>query len=144
MPTIDVQDHIHLDLPTNISGSPENAPIRTWTVTDRQPVPEVYADLDRSWVGEELFNSMANAQGNPAVFWNMRYTVRVPKADFSALRALLLQTVSLIDNEHCQDGQDHTSYIQNMRMMEFKYAGPYDKLLERQDVEIYLSARTAT
>lgn len=144
MPSTQVMNHIHLDLPENLSAHPEHAPLRKWTVVERQPVMETYASFDRAWDGTEQFASMSDSGGNPALFRNFRYTLRVPLPDIDALESLLLQIVLLVDNRHCPDGQDHTPYLREMRFAELKYGAPLDKLLQRQDVEISLTARSAT
>lgn len=140
MSTAYVQNHIHLDLPTNLSDPPENAPILAFTATERSVIYETYISQDRAWDGTELFSSMANSGGGLAIFKNAWYTLRVSQAQLESLEGLLLKVVSLVDNRHCANGLNHTGYIRTMRLVELKYVRPYSKLLDIHDVEINLVA----
>lgn len=138
MPSESVQDHIHLSLPENLSGPPENAPKFKFKVLERTPEYEVYASFDRAWDGTPHVSSIADAQGEPRVFLNYRYTLRVRPEELAQIKAMLLRHLLLVDNEHCPDGQDHTPYIHPVRFMRLDYRRRFDPLLNWQEVEVLL------
>jgi hypothetical protein len=136
-----VQNHIHLDLPGNESGAPENAPTLTFTVKDRSEVYETTISVDRAWDGTSYVSVMGSfATGAPVVYSNMRYTIIADLNELDSLKAMLLRKVKLVDSRHCDNGLDHTSYIRDMVFSEMRYAGPINPLLEKQLVEITLIA----
>jgi len=132
------QNHIHLDLPENTGGAPENAPLATYTVTDWSPDIHTIASFDRAWDGTSYFGSIVDGSGNPRHFVNMRYTLRVTQDQYDTLESLLLNAVNLVNIRHPDDGDDHTDAIVSYRFMEMKYLKWHDPLLQWHDISILL------
>lgn len=136
--TYPIQNHIHLDLPENLGGAPENAPPQTFTVTDRSPTYEFTADFARSWTGRPFFASLVDDEGVPCFFTNMRYTLRVTQSELETLQSLALRHVLFCDNFHPATDTDHTGAIQHMRLFEMKYIRNIDPVLNKHEVSILL------
>jgi hypothetical protein len=134
-----VQDHIHIG--ATLTGAPEYAPADTYKVTwpsGREPIFEGVISFDRSWTGTPFFGSIVDGQGKPVFFKSFRYTLRVTLEQEADLLDLLFQTVYAVDNIHCADGQDHTTYVRTMRLAELKETSTYDPDLNRLDIQISL------
>ena len=136
--TYPIQDHIHLDLPDNLGGTPEFAPLQTFKVIQRTPNYNFTADFSRSWTGRPFFSSVVDSQGDPTFFKGMQYTVKVDESGVKILEGLALHHVLLVDNFHPADGTSHTAAIQHMRLFEIKYGSGIDPKLEIQELSILL------
>lgn len=117
-----VQNHIHLD--TVISSAPENAPVLTWRVTKRTPQPVVFLNVDYTKQGY-LRPTLLKSGATPVRLTNFKYTLKVKGTDADdtddlrdALTDMLGQTVYLVDNRHCDDGEDHDTYVRTMLLTE--------------------------
>lgn len=135
--TYPVQNHIHLDLPTNISEAPELAPVATYTVLEREMDLEVSSSFTRSWNGTPFYAAVADENGT-CIFTNFRYTLRVSQAQLETLESLFTKHVLLVDNRHPNNGSAHTAAIQHMRFDQFRYEGADSTMLERHKVTILL------
>lgn len=125
-----LQSHIHLD--TSLGGSPENAPVLKWGVTDRLDIPEVIISFERGLTGKLHSHVLTDSSG-PVQFNNYRYTVRVIaegtytlEQRMAFLKAFHGKQVYLVDLFHANDGADHTNDIRTMiaRIGEFAPVGP--------------------
>lgn len=140
MPT---QDHLHLDLPENLGGAPEGAPLATYGVTERLPIPEFKGSVQRSLTGRPFFGAVAGSDGKPRIFRHFRYTLLVSSEQEDILGDLLGSAVKLVDNRHPNDGEDHSGYIRDMRVMEVKHVRDLGPLLDDVEVSIYLEENQA-
>ena len=118
MPT-NIQSHIHLS--KTLQGSPEFSPDTKWRVTERQEVPEVYLEVNRTLTGHLKKHVLTDASGNPQLFVNYRFVIRVSDYDgldttqrLNILKDMYGREVSFVDIEHPDDGEDHTSSVKPM------------------------------
>ena len=132
------QSHIHLDLPENLGGAPEGAPLATYGVTERLQIPEFRGSVQRSLTGRPFFGAVAGSDGKPRIFRHFRYTLLVSSEQEDLLGDLLGSAVLLVDNRHPNDGEDHSGAIRAMRVMEVKHVRDLGPLLDDVEVSIYL------
>ena len=111
------QDHIHLSRFLEDNG--ELAPDMKWHIISWEPVPEAILDFAYHFrTGQLLAYSLEDSSG-PVLFQNMNYRIKLePEEGMSVVEreALLVdmndQTVYFCDVFHADDGEDHTSDIQ--------------------------------
>lgn len=138
-----VQDHIHLF--DSLDASPEFAPSVQWKVGNRAFTPTVIATAERTLSGN-LRVHVLRVASVPKRFKNYQYTLRIydyggytAEERISVLEELQGTKVFLVDNLHCNDGEDHTDYVLPMY---FERLGPIQNNLtndlSRYDVEINL------
>lgn len=143
-----MQNHLHLS--QTLGGSPENAPDLKWPAYDRLPVPYVNLNMRRAQNGVLHVNDLQRS-GNTVQLLNFNYVLALRDYDgvdlttrFAYLQAMQGQAVYLVDHEHADNGDDHTS---DVRLMVLEYVGPYEKIdtaLTHYRVEIKLIDHSLT
>lgn len=121
-----VQNHIHLD--TSLGGAPENAPSATYKVVEWTPFPTLELAVARGLTGKLFFDTITSG-GNPVWFDNQDLQLQVSLAEFKAIRALIGRQVYYVENDHANDGADHTSDVRTMRLAAVKYLRRVDPML---------------
>lgn len=106
-----VQAHIHID--GSLGGAPENAPPDKYKALRRTQFYDAKIDVERGKTGK-LFTDTFTSGGDPIIFTNYDFTLRVTEAELQALVSLLHQDVYFVDNVHPDDGEDHTDYVRTM------------------------------
>jgi len=113
-----VQNHIHLSTTLQVSG--EKAPDQSWKVHDRVLQPLVFVSVRYSKRGNLLPNVLQSG-GSPLLKTNFQYEIRArddgtytAEQNAATLMAMIGKTVYLVDNVHCDDGQDHTAFVRTM------------------------------
>lgn len=136
-----ITDHIHLGV-VPASGEPSGfgshgePPYRLDQVRKRMPILRYKSDFEQAWDGTPHDHALKDSDGNPLIFRDVRYEVRVTPANFDLLTNLLLRRVYLVDNFHCADNVDHTPFVKVYRLAEMAYDSNLDPTLEHQIVSL--------
>ena len=111
----------HIHLAATLGSAPENAPIYSWPIVDRDEVPVTIVNFRRSITGAAILGVLSDSNGNPIHLTNFRYRVKIDDRDGltyvqrrDALKSLFGQRLYLVDSLHCADGTDHTSFVRSM------------------------------
>lgn len=135
-----MQNHIHLS--TTLGGAPENAPDLLWYAYRNDPEPEITFSINRSITGKLLFHALGG--DTPVIFEIHRLTIFVEptathttKERLDMLRAMLGKRVYFCDNEHADDGTDHTADVQQFVFTKIRPKA-MDNLRTRYQVDINL------
>lgn len=109
-----VQNHIHIG--TSLGPAPENAPTQIYRVSQRVLRPIVKLSVNITLGGKTRLHRLTDG-GNTKIFMRHEYVVKInagvtPAWDqVETLIGLLGETIYLCDNEHANDGADHTADI---------------------------------
>lgn len=113
-----IQDHIHLDTVIGV----DNAPVRTWTVINSIPVPNIIDALERDLSGRLVAHQLGDTNGRIS-FQDHQCIIKLTTNDaqttmdkIAELAALNGQRVYFVDNVHPASGQDHNAYVKSMYM----------------------------
>lgn len=116
--TTAVQNHIHIS--STLEGSGEKAPDIKWLIHDRKMMPTVFMTLRRTKRGN-LRNNVILDTGNPVQITNFQYELRIHSDETyttaqreAFLLAMQGKKVYVVDSVHCNDGEDHTSFVKQM------------------------------
>lgn len=114
-----LQSHIHLS--GALGDAPENAPNLTWKVTERRLSIRFHGSVDYTRTAYIRPFDPKDSEGNPLVFTDYAYTVRIFDEDpneantlLTTLLAMLRKEVYLCDSFHANNGADHTSDIKTV------------------------------
>lgn len=139
-----VQNHMHMDLPANNSGAPENSPLRTWRTSERMEIPQVIMSLERTLTGK-LMHNVLHTSGSPVQFKDLRYIVKCGDdgygTQFENLAYLLSMNgneVSVVDHYHADDNEDHTNQLRTM-ILSVEEVPQFDPALQVFYVPVYLT-----
>ena len=141
---IAIRNHIHLDFPENVTGSPQNAPVREWRTIERMEIPGVIMSIERSLTGKAIHNIL-HVNGNPVQFSDMRYVVKCGDDGYGTrwenltyLKSMNGYRVSLVDHIHEENNGDHSSQIRSM-ILNLSEVPQFDNALQVFYVPIYLT-----
>lgn len=132
-----VQDHIHLDRPTQPHDA-DGAPAYRWKAQQRATIPSVQVAVARSFNGHTYMSRVVNAEGDPVIHTDWRYQLRVTVIQYDYLKSLLGMELEFVDHRHVDDGEDHTDYIKMVGLREVSDIKNLDPLLRKFDVTIEL------
>lgn len=140
-----VQNHIHLGAVPNDGSTPTGwdsdgaPPYKFGHVQKRRPTYSSPSEFTRSWTGVPHDHVLRTSDlADPITFKDISYEIRVPMQDLDLLVALFKRRVYLIDNRHCEDGQDHTPYIRQMFFDGLSYEENLDPMLTYNIVSVTL------
>jgi len=131
-------NHLHLGVwstsPTGfgVYGEP---PYRIGHVQKRLPVFSTMSSLERALNGVP-HDHVLKSSGEPIIFKDMRYEVRVDPETFDLLIHLLKRRVFLVDNYHCEDTVSHTSFVKIYFFDDMSYDSNLDPMLQYQIVNL--------
>lgn len=110
---VQAQKHIHLSL--TLGGAPENAPDTKYSVYKRTPVIAALLKIERGLTGQAHLHVLGDNAGDPIVFRNWRYQIKVDDGDaLNTLSGLLGRRCYLVDSYHPDDWEDHTSHVRQV------------------------------
>jgi hypothetical protein len=105
------QNHIHLD--ADIGGAPENAPTNTYTaLTPEIKLSRAHMGIEWAVDGTRMVHRVTSA-GSTVVARGQRYRLKVTRAQLTALQGDEGNDVSFVNHFHCDDGEDHTAYVES-------------------------------
>lgn len=116
---IGIRDHIHLDDVVATLG--DLAPPTTWKVMDRSEMPVRFMTIKNGLTGRPRLHVLRDDEGDNVALTNFKYRIKVMATDTETvterkakLQSLMGKQVYLVDNEHCDEGENHSSYVRTM------------------------------
>ena len=136
------QAHIHLQ-GTDDKGtgwpSPEYVPTNTYKVValGYQRRPQVFVATERALDGTLHIHRLQSA-GSPEQALNYTHVLKVSHSELTELLTEVGKTVDFVDNYHNDDGEDSSSFVREMVLVEVRQIRPMIQDLSYYTVQVVL------
>lgn len=131
-----IQDHCHISSTLQVAG--EKAPDKSYKAIRRRPSYLIPLMPNRGLTGRLFIHRLVDVGGDPIVFTDFEYMLKVTPTELTALEAELGRSVYFCDHDHPDDGEDHTSVVRTMLFSELQHVKDYDPKLTYFDVMVKL------
>lgn len=131
-----IQNHIHIS--STLLGSPEYSPDGKYRALQRRIAPEAIITWKRGLTGKLYLHLLVDVSGDPIIFENFEYQLKITAAEFTTLKSELGKRVYFVDHDHVADDADHTDHVKTYAFVAMEAVEPFTTALEDFMVNVTL------